>query len=90
MTAFSEFISGVILITSVIKIRRFMLASTESAQEVDVKTLTMHTLAFGLYLASITIYTIVYCIYLSHPNPERIMDTTAITQMIVYACSFIS
>lgn len=52
MTAFSEFISGVILITSVIKIRRFMLASTDSAQEVDVKTLTMHTLAFGLYLAS--------------------------------------
>ena len=50
----------------------------------------MHTLAFGLYLASIIIYTTAYVVYLGHPNYNHIMDTTAITQMVVYGVSFIA
>lgn len=90
LTSLAEFTSGVILITSVLKIRRYMLANSDTEHGIDVKTLTLHTLAFGLFIASITIYTTAYVVYLGHPDYNHIMDTTAITQMAVYGVSFIS
>ena len=58
-----QFLSGVILVWSLIRIRNFRKAHPEEGQELNTKTLAIHAAAFGLFIVSVVIYTVFYLHY---------------------------
>lgn len=68
--------SGVILIYSVIKIKRYMNNRTGN---VDSRTLVVHSTSFAIYTLAICLATAAYIAYISDPNSVFIKDMFAIT-----------
>ena len=59
----AQILSGVILVWSLIRIRKFHKAHPEAGQELNTKTLAIHAAAFGLFIVSVVIYTVFYLHY---------------------------
>jgi hypothetical protein len=57
-----QVVSGVILIKSVLSIRKYLLAG--APERVNIKTLIVQSASFGLFLVSISFYAVIYVIYI--------------------------
>ena len=60
---------GVMLVTSVIKITRY-LRTESNGQQINTKNQVMHAGAFGLFLVSVLIISIAYVFYTLEPDTE--------------------
>lgn len=61
--------AGIQLINAVRHIKRFLSLSAEK-DRLSITTLLLHFFAFGLFLASVVVYAILYSIYIALPNND--------------------
>lgn len=71
-TSFLQIISGIILIWSVISIRNFLKSSGQSVQQIDIKTLLLHSSAFALYIISVVVLLVFYLLDVIYESGPRV------------------
>jgi hypothetical protein len=88
MTGVLQIISGVLLVGSVLAIRKYI--NTRNDFEIRLWTLLVHTGAFGLYLLSYCVLCGTGVLYNLHPNNTRALDRDVWGAIFYNAASFAS
>jgi len=63
LTYTAQILSGMILVWSLLKIRSFRISHPEAGQQFNMKTMFIHATAFGFFIVSVTVYTVIYLIF---------------------------
>lgn len=68
-----QLISGIVLVVSIINIRRFLVAHG-LAEEVNDKAMFLHGLSFSLYIVSIVVFDYYYYVFIYYARPDHERD----------------
>lgn len=84
----TKIVSGVILISSVYRIKRYLSNGADS--KVNIKTLVIQSAAFGLFLISATAYAAIYVVYLLSEKRPLAERNLLIAACVLSVFSFVS
>lgn len=71
LTYTAQILSGMILVWSLLKIRSFRISHPEAGQQFNMKTMFIHATAFGFFIVSVTVYTVIYLIFFASMVTEK-------------------
>jgi len=88
-----QILSGAILIGSIYTIWKYLKNSRDEREQLNLKTLVLHSSAFGLFLISVVIFAFYYTLYvfsLNSPKYLKRMDHVFAANTFEIVCSFFS